>query len=90
MARTIRNVDPRTTRYAIAEDASPSWKRRQMLHRTGKKIFRSDKCQDATVDGEGNSKLNTWSECPSKADNHANRQIRRTAGVQIRRQLETM
>lgn len=90
MARTIRNVDPRTTQYAIPDDANPNWARRQKLHRSGKKVFRSDKCQDAAVDREGNFKLNTWSETLSKADNLANRKIRRTADVQIRRQLETM
>ena len=56
----------------------------------GAKHFRSNKCQDAAVDAEGNHKLNTWSECLSKGASWANRKIRRAGKVQAARQLEEM
>jgi hypothetical protein len=54
----------------------------------GVKTFRSNKCMDARVDGEGNAKLDTWSETPIKVGAIANRKMRRAARVLIARQLE--
>jgi hypothetical protein len=84
MSKTRRNVSPK-----IARSGAFSWdsRKRHMLLK-GVKTFRSDKCMDARTDSEGNFKLDTWSETPQKTDNHANRSIRRTARVQIARQLE--
>ncbi len=84
MSKTIRNVNPRIARSLAFESDS---RKRYMLLK-GVKTFRSDKCMDARTDNEGNFKLDTWSETPQKIDNHANRSIRRTAKVQIRKQLE--
>lgn len=83
MARTFRTPHPRTARWS-------SWRseREQHMFMKGAKHYRSNKCMDATVDSEGNHKLNTWSETLQKTDNEANRKIRRQGKVQIARQLE--
>ena len=85
MARTFRTPHPRTTQWT-------SWRspREQRMFEKGAKHFRSNKCQDASVDNEGNHKLNTWSETMSKTHNEANRKIRRQGKVQAQRQLESM
>lgn len=83
MSKTVRNVNPRAARNAFYWD-----ERKRHMFLKGVKTFRSDKCMDARTDDQGNFKLDTWSETPQKTDNHANRSIRRTAKVQIRRALE--
>lgn len=81
MARTFRTVDPRSKRWTF-------WRgqREQRMYAKGAKTFRSTKAGCATVDNEGGFKLNKWD--TSNDRRQANQDIRRTARVQIARQLE--
>lgn len=84
MAKTIRKVNPK-----IARSGAFSWdaRKRHMLLK-GVKTFRSDKCSDARVDSEGNTRLDTWSECPAKTGSLANRKIRNAGKLNLRRRLQ--
>lgn len=84
MSRTIRTVNPRTAKWARRMD-NP---RKAAMLLKGAAHYRSNKCSEASVDDEGNHKLNTWSETMGKAGTLANRKIRNAGKTQIRRQLE--
>lgn len=83
MSKTVRKFNPRAGRHAFEWDA-----RKRHMFLKGVKSFRSDKCYDAAVDGDGNTKLNTWSETPCKVGAIATRKIRRAHRIVIARQLE--
>lgn len=102
MSRTRRNHDFRTTRYARREVAGQSYggrvypfeensdmsKRRTLaILRGDDGRIRYDKCSTAQIDSEGNWKLDTWSESPSK-HNDAHRRRRKADKILAKRQLE--
>jgi hypothetical protein len=84
MGKTLRKVDPRTVRWAKGMDD----KRKAHMLIKGVKHFRSNKCNEARADNEGNVVLDTWSECPSKSGRIAGRQIRNANKLNLRRRLE--
>lgn len=102
MSRTVRRHHARTVRWARREKEGRSWsgefhafednsdmsKRRTLaILRGDDGRIRYDKCAGAVSDNEGNWKLNTWDESPSK-HNDAHRHRRRADKKLIRRQLE--
>lgn len=81
MSRTLRTPHP------LKATAEFFGKRKAHLLNKGVKVFGAIRCGSATVDGEGNHKLNTYDDRRTK-DQTAARQIRRAGKVQIKRQLE--
>lgn len=104
MSRTHRRHDFRTTRYARREIAGQTWngrhyafednsdssqRRTLAILRGDDGVISYDKCSSAVSDNEGNWKLNTWDESPSK-HNDAHRHRRRADKVLIKRQMEDL
>lgn len=81
MSRTLRTPHP--------IKATPEYmgERKAHLLNKGAKTWGAIRCGSATVDGEGNHKLNTYDDRRTK-DQTASRQIRRAGKVQIKRQME--
>lgn len=102
MSRTRRRHDARTVRWArrekegraiggvvypFEENSDMSKRRTLAILRGDDGRIRYDKCAGAVSDNEGNWKLNTWDESPSK-HNDAHRHRRRADKILARRQLE--
>ncbi|MCK9531444.1 MAG: hypothetical protein M0R77_12930 [Gammaproteobacteria bacterium] len=104
MSRTHRRHHPKTTkwarrevegytfcgcRYAFEDNSDMSQRHTLSILRGDDGRIRYDKCAGAVSDNEGNWKLNTWDESPSK-HNDAHRHRRRADKKLIRSQLKDM